>query len=429
MVSKTASAKHDPDADTFSINELAKLYPYELKWRERQPALLEKGYQLRPRFRPGWKPSWKKWDWLPRWIKYGLMNPYGREDSLPLMWGELIMDAIRVSDDAPVVMKIIDKHAHPEELNIARSFTPLRDDRNHCVPVWDFFDAPDDSARTIIVMPLLRKFDDPPFETVGEVVECVRQLLEGLQFMHEHNVAHRDCFTPNIMMDASPLYIRPFHPSNPAKRRDWKGPVKAISRTEYYNRTRKHVKYYFIDFGISKRYPAGSTASRELPIIPADKSVPEHQGALYHTPSNPFATDVYLLGNAIRERFMKRPGFEKLRFMEALVLQMTAENPLARPKIGEAVARFATLDPGNLDLSLSTASRGTGAQSASSRIASQPAAFLSPRQPETLQVAGQQSLVTSAVASTSQHPAQTLKPGKDVQKNKKDKGAKGKGMG
>ena len=118
------------------------------------------------------------------------------------------MDAIRVSDGAFVIMKIIDKRAHPEELNIARYLTGLRDERNHCVSVWDFFDAPDDLSRTIIVMPLLRKFDDPPFETVGEVVECVRQLFEvgccleakvlqglmiaqGLQFMHDHGVAHR----------------------------------------------------------------------------------------------------------------------------------------------------------------------------------------------------------------------------------------------
>ena len=88
------------------------------------------------------------------------------------------MDAVRVSDDAPVIMKIIDKRVHPDELSIARYFTTIRDERNHCVQVWDSFDAPDDPTRTIIVMPLLRKFDDPPFETVGEVVECVRQLLE-----------------------------------------------------------------------------------------------------------------------------------------------------------------------------------------------------------------------------------------------------------
>ena len=66
------------------IKDVEKLYPYEQKWRDRQPMLSERGYHLRPRFMPGWRPSWKKWDWLPACIKYGLMNPYSREDSLPL---------------------------------------------------------------------------------------------------------------------------------------------------------------------------------------------------------------------------------------------------------------------------------------------------------------------------------------------------------
>lgn len=241
------------------------------------------------------------------------------------------MDAVRLSDGKFVIMKIIDKRTHPDELNIANYLTSQKNERNHCVPVLDSFDAPDDSSRTIIVMPLLRKFDDLPFETVGEVIECVRQLLEvcslryvafdGLKldyracssctskalpigsdtvapFSSAADQYTRDCFTPNIMMDATHLYHIPFYPSKTDKRRDWKGPAKPASRTG------KRVNYYLIDLGISKRYPAGSTPC-EFPIIPADKSVPEHQGALVNTRSDPFATDVYLLGNAIRESFLR----------------------------------------------------------------------------------------------------------------------------
>ena len=85
MVSNKAPLTIASEIDSFSIKDLAKLYPYEQKWRARQPELLQRGYQLRPRFRPGWKPSWRKWEWLPSFIKYGLMTPYGREDSIPLM--------------------------------------------------------------------------------------------------------------------------------------------------------------------------------------------------------------------------------------------------------------------------------------------------------------------------------------------------------
>ena len=69
---------------------------------------------------------------------------------------------------------------------------------------------PDDHDVSIIVLPLLRQFNDPPFETVGEAVDFFRQIFEvgcpslfplrckslitetqGLQFMHECRVAHR----------------------------------------------------------------------------------------------------------------------------------------------------------------------------------------------------------------------------------------------
>jgi hypothetical protein len=35
------------------------LFTGEDFWRDHQPWLLEKGYQLRARYQPGWKPSWK----------------------------------------------------------------------------------------------------------------------------------------------------------------------------------------------------------------------------------------------------------------------------------------------------------------------------------------------------------------------------------
>jgi hypothetical protein len=56
-------------------------------------------------------------------------------------------------------------------------------------------------------MPFLRRFNDPSFQFRAECVEALRQMLEvrhfiislnadliiskGLEFMHEHNVAHR----------------------------------------------------------------------------------------------------------------------------------------------------------------------------------------------------------------------------------------------
>lgn len=91
------------------------------------------------------------------------------------------MDAVRLSDGAFVAMKVFSKTVHPYELEISQYFSSdelSNGPRNHCVPILDAFDAPDDPDKTITVMPLLKRFDQPSFETVGEVVTCLTQLFE-----------------------------------------------------------------------------------------------------------------------------------------------------------------------------------------------------------------------------------------------------------
>lgn len=120
-----------------------------------------------------------------------------------------LLDATRLSDSNYVVLKLVKKSDHPFELEIGRFFSsqPLADTSdNHCVPIDDILHVPDDSETVIIVMPLLLDYRHPPFDTIGEAIECFRQLfevslprsqlldadfLQGLQFMHKHRVAHR----------------------------------------------------------------------------------------------------------------------------------------------------------------------------------------------------------------------------------------------
>lgn len=54
----------------------------------------------------------------------------------------------------------------------------LQDPANHCTPILDSFEDQEDSNAAYIVMPLYRKFDDPPFYYVEEVVDFIRQTLE-----------------------------------------------------------------------------------------------------------------------------------------------------------------------------------------------------------------------------------------------------------
>ncbi len=49
---------------------------------------------------------------------------------------------------------------------------------NHSNALIEVLTLPGDEEVKILVMPLLRRFDDPPFDTIGEVVEFLRQIFE-----------------------------------------------------------------------------------------------------------------------------------------------------------------------------------------------------------------------------------------------------------
>lgn len=88
---------------------------------------------------------------------------------------------MRESDNVSVVLKKIskDEDHHPHEEEIGNFLTSLGPSpANHCVPILDTLHPPDDENITIIVMPLLREYDSPQFDTVGEAVEFFRQIFD-----------------------------------------------------------------------------------------------------------------------------------------------------------------------------------------------------------------------------------------------------------
>ena len=86
-----------------------------------------------------------------------------------------------MSDGEAVVLRRVSRRTSSHELKIAKMLSdePLRSHpKNHCVPLFEVLDVPDDYELSILVYPLLRPYNDPGFATVGEVLECIRQLLE-----------------------------------------------------------------------------------------------------------------------------------------------------------------------------------------------------------------------------------------------------------
>ncbi|KIJ18451.1 hypothetical protein PAXINDRAFT_97254 [Paxillus involutus ATCC 200175] len=211
-------------------------------WRDHYQWLYEAGYELRSRYHPEWVASWKTRN--VSWMDC--------EDSM-VRWGHLT-DATRLSDGRSVVIKRSRISKHPLEVAIAQYLwnEDLRTDpANHTVPLFDVLHPPD-ADFALLVMPLLLPYSEPPLETIGEVVEFFRQIFEGLQFMHKKHVAHRDCMGLNIMVDAKILYDEPFHPLRPKRKRDLSGFASHRTRTEC------PPRYFFIDFGISRRYDAST---------------------------------------------------------------------------------------------------------------------------------------------------------------------------
>lgn len=95
------------------------------------------------------------------------------------------MDAQRVSDGSFVYLKRMERGGSgvADELQIGQflSSEALRTDpRNHCVPIIEELHCP--NGESIMVMPLLRPFYDPGFQTFGEAVAFFVQIFEACIF-------------------------------------------------------------------------------------------------------------------------------------------------------------------------------------------------------------------------------------------------------
>lgn len=131
-------------------------------------------------------------------------------------------------------------------------------------------------------------------------------------FIHDQGIAHRsvillplglatllivfprDCAYKNIMMDASALFPRGFHPVVQSALPDISAEAPALSRTA------APVNYFFIDFGISSHFPLDSSPRLVVGSSALDHEPPELSCTV---PYDPFKLDVFFIGNLIRRHF------------------------------------------------------------------------------------------------------------------------------
>lgn len=202
-----------------STSDCDVLMPHEVFWRDHQAWLQQCGYMLRPRYKPDWVPSWRSTNANARECEDGLTLPVSSHSFYlpPFLSHEICYRKIKIWTQFEcrmakwsVVLRRVSCCTSSHELKIAKTLSdePLRSHpKNHCVPLFEALDVPDDYELSILVYPLLRPYDNPGFGTVGEALECIRQLLEvcsafckqgqfltivqGMQFLHQCRIAHR----------------------------------------------------------------------------------------------------------------------------------------------------------------------------------------------------------------------------------------------
>ncbi|GBE79224.1 predicted protein [Sparassis crispa] len=281
---------------------------------------------LRPRYRPGWIPSWtgtKK-------------NPVFCEDAKTLPARPHLIDATRLSDGKLVYIKRVQTGDNESQLATMLSSETLRKDpRNNCVPVIDLFQDSDDPTISYMVMPFLRLVNDPPFTIIEDLVDFIEQMLQGLVFLHENGVAHRDCSYKNVMMDASAMYPHGFHPVKEDYLPDGETGVEPLPRSTV------SIRYYYVDFGISVLIPPDVHPKLTVGELGRDREPPELSPDV---PYDPFKLDVFLIGNLFRRLLYDE--YSNVEFLSSLFGPMIRDDPASRPDAQDALQQWHTIRKG-----------------------------------------------------------------------------------
>ena len=116
---------------------------------------------------------------------------------------------------------------------------------------------------------------------------------------------HRDCSLKNVLMDAIHMYPLGFHPVHDVFLDDVTTFAPVIPRLE------AGVKYYFVDYGISSYFPAGSQRELVLGIAGRDQDVPELSDDV---PYDPFKVDIFTVGSVLRGE-LQTVGFHSFQLI------------------------------------------------------------------------------------------------------------------
>ncbi|VDC04171.1 unnamed protein product [Peniophora sp. CBMAI 1063] len=320
-------------------------------WRRLYNRLHAQGYQLRDRYRPGWIPSWtEKGVQFATVLERHLESEF--EDAIPNDESHRVMDATRIADGSQVILKILvpssaDKEEDELTANRLLSSEPAASHpHNHCLRMLEEIDL-DDFGLQIIVFPLYRPWFDPPLHLVAEVIPFVDQLLEGLSFLHDLNIAHGDIKCLNVLMDPSPLYPRGF---NPLKIGRYARPYSLHDPPPECTRLSAKMRYVYIDFGACQIFDSaearaavpykgkGTFVAPEVRVAGSTDVIGNGvTGRMY----DPFPYDIWLLAKL----FIDLGLYKCIAAMRPLIQAMYADDPASRPTARQCLDGFRAIVP------------------------------------------------------------------------------------
>ncbi|KAJ7469284.1 kinase-like domain-containing protein [Mycena galericulata] len=286
---------------------------------------------LRPRYHQDWS--------LPPGT-----TPVEAESAIPLRTLGGVLDGTRISDGAQVVLKFVGTVS--PDTQISGYLTTEPGAQNHCLPILELLqiEDPEYSGYSFMVTERMRDcHDDPVFKTIGEIIEFIQQVLEGLVFLHSKNIAHRDICMKNIVVDASRMIPSGFHFTWPWMTSDGTHLLYPYNGDDTVPHIKSRtqagpMKYYFIDFGLSVQYPSYET--RELVTGECGRlreQIPEISETV---PYDPFKVDVCLVGEMLNEELYTYAGLD---FLVPFTRALRHRDPDIRPDAQEALALFRDL--------------------------------------------------------------------------------------
>ncbi|KAJ7697960.1 hypothetical protein B0H16DRAFT_1839437 [Mycena metata] len=159
-------------------------------------------------------------------------------------------------------------------------------------------------------MPYCRPFNSPPFHCLDKFVSAMTQYIEGLQFMHEHNIVHFDIAPQNMLMEESRLIPKGSHWCHPDS----------------------HTGFSWHFFSWKNR--CGKESARIAGTLRPFPMIPELSLTV---PYNPFYVDIFQFGLAMSRIIDVYPALEDFR---AVTASMTVDEPYARASLEDALEQL-----------------------------------------------------------------------------------------